>query len=111
VLTKLDVLDGLDEIPICTAYKIGDDVRHEMPAETWLLDDVEPVIESMPGWHQPTAGVESWDELPQECRDYVARIADLTNCEVGLLSVGAERRAIITVPGTHVSDWLDDNGD
>jgi len=43
--------------------------------------------------------------------DYVARIADLTNCEVGLLSVGAERRAIITVPGTHVSDWLDDNGD
>jgi len=111
VLTKLDVLDGLDEIPICTAYEMGDKVRTEMPAETWLLDDVEPVIETMPGWKRPTAGVESWDELPQECRDYVARIAELTRCEVGLLSVGAERRAIITVPGTSVTDWLDGNSD
>jgi adenylosuccinate synthase len=109
VLTKLDVLDGLDEVPICTGYRIGGEVRSEMPAETWLLDDVEPVIETMPGWSQPTAGVESWEELPSECHDYVARIAELTRCEVGLLSVGAERRAIIAVPGTHVGDWL--NGD
>jgi adenylosuccinate synthase len=110
VLTKLDVLDVLDEIPICIAYEIGADRRHEMPAETWLLDAVKPVIESMPGWKQPTAGVDNWDELPQECRDYVARIAELTRCEVGLLSVGAERRAIITVPGTSVADWLEDGG-
>jgi len=109
VLTKLDVLDGLDEVPICTGYRIGGEVRSEMPAETWLLEDVEPVIETMPGWSEPTAGVESWEELPRECHDYVARIAELTRCEVGLLSVGAERRAIIAVPGTHVGDWL--NGD
>jgi adenylosuccinate synthase len=109
VLTKLDVLDGLDEVPICTGYRIDGEVRTEMPAETWLLEDTEPVIESMPGWGQPTAGVDAWDELPQECRDYVERIAELTRCEVGLLSVGAERRAIIAVPGTHVGDWL--NGD
>ena len=109
VVTKLDVLDGLDEVPICTGYRLGNQVIAEMPAKTWILDDVEPVIETMPGWSQPTAGVESWDELPQECRDYVARLAELTKCEIGLLSVGAERRAIITVPGSHVDDWL--NGD
>ena len=111
VLTKLDVLDVLDEIPICTAYRLGDDLRHEMPAETWLLDDAEPVIELMPGWKQPTAGVESWKDLPQECRDYVDRIAELTRCEIGLLSVGAERRAIIVMPGSSVDDWLDGNAD
>jgi adenylosuccinate synthase len=109
VLTKLDVLDGLNDIPICTGYRIDGEVRREMPAETWLLENAEPVIETLPGWGRPTAGVENWDELPDECRAYVHRIAELTRCEVGLLSVGAERRAIIAVPGTHVGDWL--NGD
>jgi len=106
ILTKLDVLDGLDAVPICTGYRIGDTVRTEMPAETWLLDDAEPVIETMPGWGRPTAGVEHWEDLPQECRDYVDRVAELTRCDVGLLSVGAERRAIIPVPESRMADWL-----
>ncbi len=110
VLTKLDVLDGLDEVPICTGYRVGGEVLSEMPAKTWLLDDVEPVVERLPGWKQPTAGVDDWEDLPAECRDYVSRVAELTDCEVGLLSVGAERKAIIPVPGTKVSDWLDAGG-
>ena len=109
VLTKLDVLDGIEAIPICTAYEIDGQRRDDMPAQTWLLDDVTPVIEVVPGWTEPTAGAEHWDDLPQECRDYVARIAELTRCEVGILSVGAERRAIITVPGTRIGDWLNDD--
>ena len=81
--------------------------RHdEMPAETWKLDDVEPIVEDMPGWSSPTRGAKSWEDLPPECRDYVARIGELVGCEVGLLSVGAERRAIISVPGTKVDSWL-----
>jgi len=109
VLTKLDVLDGIDSIPICVGYDLPSGRRDEMPSETWLLDDVTPVMEEMPGWSEPTLGVESWEDLPQQCRDYVDRIAELTRCEVAILSVGAERRAIITVPGTNIGDWL--NGD
>ena len=111
VLTKLDVLDGLETIPICTAYQIGDERRDEMPAETWLLDRVTPVVEELPGWQTPTSDINDWDDLPRACREYVARVAELTGCEIGVLSVGAERRAIITVPGTRVGDWLDGNGD
>ena len=106
VLTKLDVLDGLETIPICTAYQIGDKRRDEMPAETWLLDQVTPVIEEMPGWQTPTSDIKDWADLPQACRDNVNRISELASCEVGVLSVGAERRAIITVPGTRFGDWL-----
>ena len=106
VLTKLDVLDGIESIPICVGYELPGGRRDEMPSETWLLDDVTPVMEEMPGWSEPTLGVERWEDLPQECRDYVARVAELTHCEVAILSVGAERRAIITVPGTQIGDWM-----
>ena len=106
VLTKLDVLDSLESIPICTAYQIGNEHRDEMPAETWLLDQVTPVIEEMPGWQTPTSSIKDWANLPQACRDYVKRVSELVSCEVGVLSVGAERRAIITVPGTRFGDRL-----
>jgi len=106
VLTKLDVLDSLESIPICTAYQIGNERRDEMPAETWLLDQVTPVIEEMPGWQTPTSSIKDWANLPQACRDYVKRVSELVSCEVGVLSVGAERRAIITVPGTRFGDRL-----
>ena len=106
VLTKLDVLDSLESIPICTAYQIGNERRDEMPAETWLLDQVTPVIEEMPGWQTPTSNIKDWANLPQACRDYVKRVSELVSCEVGVLSVGAERRAIITVPGTRFGDRL-----
>ncbi len=106
VLTKLDVLDGVESIPICVAYEIRGERHDEMPAETWDLEDVEPIVEEMPGWSSPTLGTESWEDLPPECRDYVARIHELVGCEVGLLSVGAERRAIISVRGTKVDSWL-----
>ncbi len=111
VLTKLDVLDTLQTIPICTAYQCGDERRDEMPAETWLLNNVTPIIEEMPGWQTPTSGIDDWADLPQACRDYVARVSELTGCEVGILSVGAERQAIITVPGTRFGDWLASNRD
>ncbi|HEX9700804.1 MAG TPA: adenylosuccinate synthase [Acidobacteriota bacterium] len=110
ILTKLDVLDGVESIPICVGYDIGGTRHDEMPAQTWLLDDVEPILEEMPGWEQPTSGVERWEDLPDECRAYVGRVAELIGCEVGLLSVGAERRAMLAVPGTDVSDWLDGAG-
>ena len=77
-----------------------------MPAETWLLDQVTPVIEEMPGWQTPTSSIKDWANLPQACRDYVKRVSELVSCEVGVLSVGAERRAIITVPGTRFGDRL-----
>jgi len=107
VLTKLDVLDDLETIPICVAYQIGDERRDEMPAETWLLDNVTPIVEELPGWQTPTSDIDNWSDLPQACRDYVARVAELTHCEIGVLSVGAERRAIIIVPGTQIGDWLE----
>ena len=106
MLTKLDVLDGIDPIPVCVAYQLNGERTEEMPAATWKLEDVEPVIEEMEGWHTPTDGVERWEDLPEEARRYVQRLSELVGCNVGMASVGAERDAIVRVPGGPMDSWI-----
>ncbi len=71
-LTKLDVLDGLDEIKVCTGYRHGKDVLTEWPADLNVLARCEPVYETLPGWSTPTSGVTRYDDLPREAQRYVA---------------------------------------
>jgi adenylosuccinate synthase len=89
-LTKLDVLDGLDEVNLCVAYRMGEKLLDEMPPDLDDLSSIEPVYEAMPGW-KTTGRVESEAQLPVAARRYVERIVELTGIPVSLISVGPGR--------------------
>jgi len=97
VVTKLDVLDGMDPLRLCVAYEINGERVQEMPA---ILPDahVRPLYEEMPGWSHSVAETRAWDQLPAEALAYLQRLAQLAGCPVGMVSNGADREAIMTVP-------------
>ena len=90
-VTKLDVLDDLDEIKLCVAYEI-DGKRHNLyPSNTKLLAKAKPVYETMPGWKCSTSNAKSLDDLPENAQKYLARVSELVNAEIGVVSVGPRR--------------------
>ncbi len=96
-VTKLDVLDTLPEVSIATGYRTPDGVVEEFPADTWLLDGVEPVYETLPGWQESTEGARSLTDLPAAARRYLDRIEEVTGTPVQMVSVGTRRSQIIRV--------------
>jgi adenylosuccinate synthase len=94
-LTKLDVLDGLDRISICTSYRCGDRTLTEFPSEVRQLAACEPVYETMPGWTTPTAGVREFDRLPEAARRYIARLEEVSGVRAAIVSTGSERNDTI----------------
>jgi adenylosuccinate synthase len=90
-LTKLDVLDGLERIDICTSYRCGDRTRTEFPSGVRQLALCEPVYESMPGWTAPSAGARTFDRLPEAARKYIARLEDVSGVRAAIVSTGSER--------------------
>jgi len=96
-LTKLDVLDGLDEIRICTGYRLGDQVLDHFPAHSADQAAVEPIYESIEGWQESTAGARSWAQLPAQAIKYIRRIEELIACPVALVSTSPEREDTILV--------------
>ena len=90
-LTKLDVLDGLERIDICTAYRCGDRTLTEFPSDVRQLALCEPVYESMPGWTAPSAGARTFDRLPEAARKYIARLEDVSGVRAAIVSTGSER--------------------
>lgn len=90
-LTKLDVLDGLESVSICTSYqdKDGKPVNVPFDAEGW--EEVQPIYEQMPGWTKSTVGAQSMDALPQAALDYIKRIEDLIGAPVDIVSTGPDR--------------------
>ena len=100
VVTKLDVLDELDEIKVCTAYRIdGQEVR-EMPATVRLLARVEPVYRTLAGWRCRTEGISRWEELPSAARAYLEFLEEQTGVEAGCISTGPERMQTIRRAGS-----------
>jgi adenylosuccinate synthase len=100
VVTKLDVLDELDEIKVCTAYRIdGQEVR-EMPATVRLLARVEPVYRTLAGWRSKTEGISQWEELPAAARAYLEFLEEQTGVEAGCISTGPERMQTIRRAGS-----------
>ena len=97
-LTKLDVLDGLDRIDICTAYRCGSRTLTEFPSDIGQLAACEPVYESMPGWSSPTKGVRRFEELPAAARRYIARLEEVSGVRAALVSTGSERDDTILRP-------------
>ncbi|GBQ82528.1 MULTISPECIES: adenylosuccinate synthase [Gluconobacter] len=90
-LTKLDVLDGLDEISICVGYELDGQKTETFPSAPGAQSRVKPVYETMPGWKETTAGARSWAELPAQAIKYVRRIEELIEAPVTLLSTSPER--------------------
>jgi adenylosuccinate synthase len=90
-LTKLDVLDGLERIDICTAYRCNGRTLTDFPGDVRQLAECEPVYESMPGWTTPTAGVRSFDRLPAAARNYIARLEEVSGLKAAIVSTGSER--------------------
>jgi adenylosuccinate synthase len=104
-LTKLDVLDGLDELKICTAYRMADRVVTEFPPDFGASGSWEPVYETLPGWNEPTRGARSFDELPAEARNYVARLEEVSGVPAAIVSTGSDRDETIVRDET----WLPRN--
>lgn len=91
----LDVLTGFDKIKICTAYKMGDEIINNFPASLEDLAKCEPVYEELDGWHEDITKVENFDDLPENAKKYVARIEELIDVNIDLVSVGPNRTQTI----------------
>ncbi|WP_413060377.1 adenylosuccinate synthase [Sphingomonas carotinifaciens] len=96
-LTKLDVLDGFDEVKICTGYRLGDRTLDYFPTHAAEQAKVEPIYEAMEGWQQSTAGARSWADLPAQAIKYIRRVEELIRCPVALVSTSPEREDTILV--------------
>ena len=106
-LTKLDILDALDEIKVCTGYRLKGRPCESFPAVSQELREVEPVYETLPGWRSPTEGVTELDDLPPAARDYVEFISSQIGVPVGLVSTGPERGQTILVRDSAPARWLE----
>ncbi len=93
-LTKMDVLSYMDEIPVCTKYKVGDRITEKFPFPS-LLPKAEPITEYLPGWKTDITGVRRFEDLPKAAQDYVLYIEKAIGCYVKYISVGPERDSII----------------
>jgi adenylosuccinate synthase len=91
-ITKLDVLDELEEIKLCTGYKYQGEVLTEFPTNEETLLNSEPVYETMPGWQEDTTEITNYEDLPANAKDYLDRICELTGVKLDILSVGPKRK-------------------
>ncbi|KRB85426.1 adenylosuccinate synthetase [Sphingomonas sp. Root710] len=96
-LTKLDVLDGFDEIKICTGYKLDGKMYDYLPPHPQDQARVEPIYETIEGWSESTAGARSWAQLPAQAIKYIRRVEELIQCPVALVSTSPEREDTILV--------------
>jgi adenylosuccinate synthase len=106
-LTKLDILDALDEIKVCTGYRLKGRECESFPAVSHELREVEPVYETLPGWNSSTEGLTELEALPARARDYVEFISGQIGVPVGLVSTGPERGQTILVRDSALARWLE----
>ena len=90
-LTKMDVLNDLDTIKVCTAYRHGEQIIEEFPQDLDTLSACTPVYEEIPGWQSDISALKNYADLPQQVRDYVDKIENWTGCPIVLVSVGPRR--------------------
>jgi adenylosuccinate synthase len=105
-LTKLDVLDGLREIQVCTGYRYRNDVLTDWPADLNVLAACRPVYKALPGWTEPTSGVTRYDNLPPKAQDYVAFLEETTGVPVSIVSTGSGRHQTIIRENSAAAEWF-----
>ena len=106
VVTKLDVLDHLERIPVCVEYRRCGKTLEGMPATAREIETLEPVYESLPGWSEPTAGISRWEELPAGARAYLEFLEQRTGVEVGCVSTGPERNQTLVRRGSRLEKLI-----
>jgi adenylosuccinate synthase len=94
-LTKLDVLDGFEEIPVCTTYKVHGQPWATFPAFAVAHHDYQPEYRTFKGWKKSIVGITEFDELPQEAKDYIRFLEDETETKVSIISTGPRREETI----------------
>lgn len=99
-VTKLDVLDGLETLKICTAYKYQGEILNEFPSSLKVLEQCQPVYEELPGWQQETSGIEDYNDLPQNAKRYLHRLEELSGVKIDMVSVGPGRKQTIVINNT-----------
>ena len=97
VVTKLDVLDHLEEIPVCVGYKVDGKETDEVPAQACGYEKIECIYRNMPGWASPTQAIRTFEALPKAAREYLAFIEKETGARVGMISTGPDREQTILV--------------
>ena len=105
-LTKLDVLDGMPELQICTSYRCNGATLTEFPGEIAQLAKCEAVYETMPGWTAPSAGVRTYASLPAEAQRYIARLEELTGVPAAVISTGSAREDTIIRDDSIAAAWF-----
>ncbi|HVH78338.1 MAG TPA: adenylosuccinate synthetase, partial [Stellaceae bacterium] len=96
-LTKLDVLDGFDEIKLCRAYRLSNKTYDYLPSSVTAQSDIQPVYETLDGWRESTRGARSWLDLPANAIKYIRRVEELIGAPVTMLSTSPEREDTILV--------------
>ena len=94
-ITRLDILDALPTLKICTGYLYKGQPLHEYPASLKVLDEVEPVYEELPGWQSDITGIRRYEDLPLNARRYVERLSECAGARLGVISVGPDREQTI----------------
>jgi len=107
-LTKLDVLDTLDEIKVCIGYKLNGKVCESLPAVSQDLRQIEPMYATLPGWKSSTLGTTEINSLPTNARRYIEFLSEQIGTEIGLVSTGPERMQTIIVQDSALGSWLRD---
>ncbi|MEK7842435.1 MAG: adenylosuccinate synthase [Deltaproteobacteria bacterium] len=97
VLTKLDVLDKLHKIMICTGYNYNNNILKDFPSDSDILNKCEPIYEIIDGWNEPTSGIAKLDKLPANARKYIKRLEELIEVSIIMVSVGAGRKEAIMI--------------
>jgi adenylosuccinate synthase len=107
VITKLDVLDDLEEIKICVGYRYKGKLLQSFPPEIRVLGQCQPEYLTIKGWNRKTAGVQNYEQLPGLAQDYLRRISDLVGAEISVVSTGPDRNeTIVAPPHSHLESWL-----
>ncbi|MGA1875068.1 MAG: adenylosuccinate synthase [bacterium] len=105
-LTKLDVLDSVKTLKICTGYKWKGEVFRDFPYEPRILQESTPVYEEMDGWEEETHGTRCYEDLPRKTKDYLNRLTDMLEIEISMVSTGYERDETIFIRGSLLDQWL-----
>jgi adenylosuccinate synthase len=97
VVTKIDVLDPLAEVPFCTGYKYKGSILREYPADIDILSKVEPVYKNLKGWQTSVAGTRDFAKLPAAAQDYLKFLSDYLEVPISMVSTGPEREETIRI--------------
>jgi len=94
-ITKLDILDDLERIKVCVAYKYGNHLHEDLPKEISLFEEAEPVYEEMEGWKENTIGITTFEKLPRNAQHYVRNMEERLGVKVDMISTGQRREELI----------------